>query len=336
MLPTVRSGFQNYSRVIFQSRSGISLICRNNSTTTTTSSSSTTTSAATNDSIPSNLFLSPNQWKGLPPQTIIQLHEERKFKLGPNYQPNVDELDALYTTSDFTGKSKAEIKQTYQSYWFKNLSKNGKNKKRQVKVKKYSANELKYGLRPFQFDDLPTPVQDELDTKGEERFYHRIAAYELPLLVKYRQEYKPVDTKENPVTYRYTTYLGEEHPNSKKAVLSCQTSQLGLSEKQLHKFRLLARTRYNYETDEFKMSSERFNEPLQNARYLHDILQKLIDEAKDLSKETFEDIPLDKRHIMAQNLRKKKGVKSFKFPEEWNRPQDAPKEKVNILKEIFE
>ena len=320
---SIRSSFQNCTRLtLLQSRSSVGSMCRNNSTTT-------------NATLHSNLFLSPSQWRGLPPQTIIMLHEERKFKLGPNYQPNVDELNALYTTSDFTGRSKTEIKQLYQSYWFNRSPKNGGKGKRQVKVKKYSSTELKYGLRPFQFDDLPTPVQDELDTKGEERFYHRIAAYELPLLVKYRQEYKPVDTEENPITYKYTTYLGEEHPNSKKVVLSCHTSKLGLNEKQLHKFRLLARTRYNYETDEFKMSCERFNQPLQNGRYLHDVLQRLINEAKDLSRETFEDIPLDKRHIVARNLRKKKGIKSFKFPEEWKRPQDAPKEKVNILKEIF-
>ncbi|CAL9731347.1 small ribosomal subunit protein mS35 [Monosporozyma unispora] len=286
-----------------------------------------------NATIPSNLFLSPGEWKNLPPNTILQLHEERKFKLGPNYQPNVDELEALYSTSDFTGQTKNQIKQTYQSHWAANISKKGRQK--HIKVKKYSPNELKHGLRPFQFDDLPTSVQEDLDDIKETRYYQRIAAFELPQLIKFRQEYKPVDMKQNPITYKYTTYMGEEHPNSKKVVLSCRTSELGLNDKQLHKFKLLARTRYNFETDQFKMSSEKFNEPLQNAHYLHDIFQKLINESKDLSMETFEDIPLDTRHIKSQNLRKRKNGKTYKFPEEWNRPEDAPKEMINILKEIF-
>lgn len=271
----------------------------------------------------------------MPPATILQLHEERKFKLGPNYQPNVDELNALCATSDFTGQTINQIKQEYQSHWGEKGVKKSDKQKQQAKIKKYNAFELKHGLRPFQFDDLPTAVQEELDDIKETRYYQRIAAYELPQLVKFRQEYKPVDTKQNPITYKYTTYMGEEHPNSKKVVLTCQVKDLDLNEKQSHKFKLLARTRYNFETDQFKMSSEKFNEPLQNAHYLHDILQKLLTEAKDLSVETFEDIPLDTRHIKAQNLRKKKRGKTYKFPEEWNRPEDAPVEKINILKEVF-
>lgn len=286
------------------------------------------------NAIPSNLFLSPREWKGLPPTTILQLHEERKFKLGPNYQPNVDELDALYATKDFTGLTVNQIKQDYQSYWVKNNVTKG-DKQQQAKIKKYNAFELKHGLRPFQFDDLPTAVQEDLDDIKETRYYQRIAAFELPQLVKFRQEYKPVDTKQNPITYKYTTYMGEEHPNSKKVVLSCQAKDLDLDAKQLHKFKLLARTRYNFETDQFKMSSEKFNEPLQNAHYLHDIFQRLINESKDLSIETFEDIPLDTRHIKAQNLRKKKHGKTYNFPEEWSRPEDAPEEKINVLKDVF-
>lgn len=284
-----------------------------------------------------NLFLTPQKWKGLPPQDIILLHEERKVKLGPNYQPNKDELDALYTTSKFMDKTEIEIKKLYDSHWesINKIHDEKKQNNNRARMRKYSPNDLKYGLRPFQFDDLPSAVQDDISNIRDERFYKRIAAYELPQLVKYRTEYTPINVTTHPIKYRYTTYLGEEHPNSKKVVLSCHTKDLPLNAKQLHKFRLLARTRYNYETDEFKMSSEKFLEPMQNAGYLNDILQRLLKESKDLSEDSFEDIPLDTRHIKAQNSRKKKGTKSFKFPEEWKRPQDAPTEKVNILKEVF-
>ena len=188
-----------------------------------------------------------------------------------------------------------------------------------------------YKPTPFLFDELPSQAQTLVQQHREQRFYNRLAAYELPKLVQYRQEYRRPSPKTNPVTYRYTTYIGEDHPNSRKVVLSLKTKDLGLTEKEVHKFRLLARTRYDHTTDIFKMSTDRHPEAAQNARYLSDVLQRLIKEAKDVS-DDFADVPLDTRHIVARNLRRK--TRDYKFPEEWKRPQDAPKEMVNVAELI--
>lgn len=56
------------------------------------------------------------------------------------------------------------------------------------------------------------------------------------------------------------------------------------------------------------MSCEKFEAPAQNKRYLGDLVNKLIDEAKN-GADTFEDIPLDLRH---HNSKRKP-----QFPEEW-------------------
>lgn len=272
------------------------------------------------DSESNELFLNPSAWKGLEPQRIIELYWERKTKLGSAYEKNEDELNALLSTADFSGIPKPEIKKIYND---KNIGNFRVNLNKDV---------LKYGLRPFQFDELPSAAIDIVEEHREQRFYNRLAAYELPLLAKYRQEYKKPSSRAYPITYRYTSYLGEDHPNSKKVVVSVYTKDLGLGTKELHKFRLLARTRYDHQSDLFKMSSDKFESAAQNARYLHDILQRLIAESKDLT-DDFSDIPLDTRHTIAKNLRKKRH--NYEFPEEWKRPQDAPIETVDLTKSLI-
>ena len=66
--------------------------------------------------------------------------------------------------------------------------------------------------------------------------------------------------------------------------------------------------RYNPETDIVKMSSEMFETPAQNKRYLGDLVDTLIEEAKDET-DTFEDVPLDFRHH--------KFKPKVEFPEGW-------------------
>lgn len=56
------------------------------------------------------------------------------------------------------------------------------------------------------------------------------------------------------------------------------------------------------------MSCEKFGEPAQNKRYLGDLVNKIVAEAKDTT-DMFEDVPLDFRH----HKPKKVNV----FPEEW-------------------
>lgn len=268
-----------------------------------------------------DLYMHPEKWKGLPPQRILELYWERMARLGSEYKPNKDELSALLTTSEYSDVSSSDIKKLYY-----------KGEQGAIDIKGGTVNRDD-SLRPFMFDELPSQAQELVAQHREQRFYNRLAAYELPLLAQYRQEYKRPSAKTHPVTYRYTNYVGEEHPNSRKVVLSVKTEDLNLETKSLHKFRVLARSRYDHITDIFKMSSDKFENASQNARYLHDILQKLLAESKDLTKDDFSDVPIDMRHTIAKNLRKKKH--NHKFPEEWKRPEDAPKKKFDIVDQFM-
>ena len=103
--------------------------------------------------------------------------------------------------------------------------------------------------------------------------------------------------------------MGEAHPGSKKIVLEFCTQDLRvLTEPQRIKLVKLVGSRYNPETDIVKMSSEMFETPAQNKRYLGDLVDTLIEEAKDET-DTFEDVPLDFRHH--------KFKPKIEFPEGW-------------------
>ncbi|CAI7206283.1 BAD_collapsed_G0010500.mRNA.1.CDS.1 [Saccharomyces cerevisiae] len=268
-----------------------------------------------------DLYMHPEKWKGLPPQRILELYWERMARLGSEYKPNKDELNALLTTSEYSNVPVNDIKKLYH-----------RGEQGAIDIKGGNVNRDN-SLRPFMFDELPSQAQELVAQHREQRFYNRLAAYELPLLAQYRQEYKRPSPESHPVTYRYTSYVGEEHPNSRKVVLSVKTKELGLEEKSLHKFRILARSRYDHTTDIFKMSSDKFEHASQNARYLHDILQRLLAESKDLTEDDFSDVPLDTRHTIAKSLRKKK--RDYEFPEHWKRPEDAPKKKFDILDQLL-
>ncbi|EHN03097.1 Rsm24p [Saccharomyces cerevisiae x Saccharomyces kudriavzevii VIN7] len=282
---------------------------------------STSTSTKEGPALPADLYMHPERWKGLPPQKILELYWERMARLGSEYKPNKDELNALLATSEFSNVSINDIKNLYYG-----------GEQGAIDVKGGSANRDN-SLRPFMFDELPSQAQELVAQHREQRFYNRLAAYELPLLAQYRQEYKRPSPKTHPVTYRYTNYVGEEHPNSRKVVLSVKTENLGLEPKSLHKFKVLATSRYDHTTDIFKMSSDKFEHASQNARYLHDILQKLLTESKNLAEDDFNDVPIDTRHTIAKNLRKKKH--NYKFPEHWKRPEDAPKKNFDVVDQLL-
>ena len=115
--------------------------------------------------------------------------------------------------------------------------------------------------------------------------------------------------------------MGETHPGSKKIVLEFCTRDLrALTEPQRIKLIKLVGSRYNPETDIVKMSSEMFETPAQNKRYLGDLVDTLIEEAKDET-DTFEDVPLDFRHH--------KFKPKVEFPDRWK----LTKEKREKLEE---
>ena len=118
-----------------------------------------------------------------------------------------------------------------------------------------------------------------------------------------------------PLRFRYTTYMGESHPAAKKVTLSICTRDLltaestaGLTEPQHMRLLKLAGPRYNPSTDVLHLSCEKFETAAQNKRYLGDLLNNLVTEAKDPT-DTFEDVPLDLRHHKVKP--------EPKFPEGW-------------------
>ena len=103
--------------------------------------------------------------------------------------------------------------------------------------------------------------------------------------------------------------MGETHPGSKKIVVEFCTRDLrALTEQQRIKLVKLVGPRYDPETDIVKMGSEMFETAAQNKRYLGDVVDTLIEEAKD-GTDTFEDVPLDFRHH--------KFKPRVEFPEGW-------------------
>lgn len=87
-------------------------------------------------------------------------------------------------------------------------------------------------------------------------------------------------TEQQPLRWRYTTYMGEWHPAEKKVVVEFCPDDLALTDVQRRKLTKLAGARYNVEKGTIKMSCESFEHPAQNKRYLSDLIAKLIAEAK--------------------------------------------------------
>ncbi|KAL8899827.1 MAG: hypothetical protein Q9192_001387 [Flavoplaca navasiana] len=160
----------------------------------------------------------------------------------------------------------------------------------------------------FEGDDITSTAHGELEQHREIREYARIAAWEMPMLSKLAKPFVPPPL-DKPLRFRYTTYMGETHPAAKKVVLEFCTRDLpGLSEAQRIKLVKLIGVRYNPETDLVKMSCEMFETQAQNKRYLGDLVDTLMAEAKDAS-DMFEDVPIDFRHH--------KSKPKFEFPENW-------------------
>lgn len=74
--------------------------------------------------------------------------------------------------------------------------------------------------------------------------------------------------------------MGEFHPAEKKVVVEFSPEDFGLTEVQQMKLRKLAGPRYNPEKETIKMSCESFEHQAQNKRYLAELVEKLVTEAK--------------------------------------------------------
>ena len=114
--------------------------------------------------------------------------------------------------------------------------------------------------------------------------------------------------------------MGETHPAEKKIVVEFCTRDLpDLTESQRIKLIKLVGPRYNPITDVVKMSSEMFETQAQNKRYLGDLVDTLMTEAKD-STDMFEDVPMDFRHH--------KFDPPLEFPKSWKM---TPKKQKKLM-----
>ncbi|KAI9893916.1 MAG: 37S ribosomal protein S24, mitochondrial [Vezdaea aestivalis] len=174
-------------------------------------------------------------------------------------------------------------------------------------------------------DDITTLGHLELEAHRDFRKYARVIAWEMPLLFSkfalFPYTYKGLigltdlakpfvpPSEDESLRFRYTTYMGEDHPAEKKVVVQFGVADLkNLTKQQLEKLIKLAGSRFNPQTGVIKMGCESFDTQAQNTRYLGDLVNKLIVEAQDpVDKMT--DIPFDFRHH--------KPRPHFEFPESW-------------------
>ncbi|ETS82251.1 hypothetical protein PFICI_07253 [Pestalotiopsis fici W106-1] len=168
----------------------------------------------------------------------------------------------------------------------------------------------------FGEEDMMSMAHGKLEEHREYREYARIAAWQMPLLSKLARPFEP-PTQEECLRFRYTTYMGENHPAQSKVVVEFSPRDLGLTSAQQWKMKKLLGARWNPETKIAKMSCEQFDHQAQNKRYLADLVNKLIVEAKDET-DTFRDVPLDTRHHKIKT--------KPKFPKEWYMTIDRVKE----------
>jgi hypothetical protein len=126
-------------------------------------------------------------------------------------------------------------------------------------------------------------------------------------------------TEDQVLRFRYTTYLGEEHPAEKKVVVEFSPDRLDLTDIERSKLVKIAGARYNPSTRIIKIACESFETPAQNKRYLGDLVEVLIKEAKDPA-DTFEDLPFDFRHHRPKPV--------YTFPDEWKL---TPEKRAKLL-----
>lgn len=179
-------------------------------------------------------------------------------------------------------------------------------------------------LQGLQNMDMSSRAHHELNAHRELREMMRLAAWEMPLLAQYAKPFvspgKP-QTQENILRWRYTTYINETHPASRKVVVEFNTLLIpDLSPQQRLKLEKLAGPRLHTSGKGriVKMSCESFETVAQNKRYLAETITNLIAEAKDPKSDTFEDVPLDLRHRRVK--------KKYKFPMEWRMTEERRKE----------
>ncbi|EMC92436.1 hypothetical protein BAUCODRAFT_54502, partial [Baudoinia panamericana UAMH 10762] len=174
--------------------------------------------------------------------------------------------------------------------------------------------------------DISALGHRELDQHRELRDLVRLAAWEMPLLSTLQKPFTPPQRAQTPLRWRYTTYMGEQHPAQAKVVVEFRPKDLvELNEKQREKLLKLVGSRWDPLRGVVRMSSEGFETQAQNKRYLGDVIASLIAEATDPNADSFEDIPLDTRHV--------KRKPQYPFPPHWLLTEARKKELEGLRRE---
>jgi small subunit ribosomal protein S35 len=125
-------------------------------------------------------------------------------------------------------------------------------------------------------------------------------------------------TAATPLRFRYTTYMGEQHPAQRKVVVEFDPKDLSLNPTHTQNLIKLAGVRYNPSSQIVKMSCEDHETQAQNKRHLGDTIKELIAKAKSPESAWLKDVPVDFRHA--------KPKKRFQFPDEWLLTEQRKKE----------
>ncbi|KAJ6258895.1 37S ribosomal protein S24 [Drechslerella dactyloides] len=179
--------------------------------------------------------------------------------------------------------------------------------------------------------DISSMAHAELEEHREARKYARLAVYDMPRLSSFAKPFQ-IPTASEVLRFRYTTYMGVEHPGENKVVMECCPQDLNLTPVQTDKLIKICGPRYNPTRKILKFSSEMFSHQHQNKRYLSELMDKLIAEAKACASDavkavgmliemylqddtdTFEDVPFDFRHHKFHTPKS--------FPKEWRMTPD--------------
>lgn len=257
------------------------------------------------------LYLNPHAWKGLSADRIFELHKARQEALGEKYNPNDAERNAILSTIESLSAGKSALEYSYEIDNFKERHMNNTPVNlRGLPPRKSNINVIPRGATPH-------------EARKREQIM-RTCAYDMPLLAKYRQKYEPKPDAETPISLRFhSDFSDESNAYNRKVTLQCKLQDLNLNEQQQKKFKILSGNRFNHHENSVKFACSQYPVATQNARWLVDTFNRLLEQAKDLS-DDFADIPVDTRHMHTKKSKPQ-------FPESWKRPQDAPVDRHAIV-----